>query len=99
MSTVDGEWKLAIDTPMGVQRFTLHLLRDGDRLTGTATNNNGTSEIADGVVDGDDLTFTAAVQGPFPLTLAFTLTVDGDRLAGTSKAGQFPPSTVSGERA
>lgn len=99
MSSADGTWNIEIATPMGVQRFTLELTTAGESLSGTATNNSGELEIRDGVVEGDTLSFSIDVTSPFPLALAFRLTVNGDSIGGDSVAGPFPPSAVTGRRA
>jgi hypothetical protein len=98
MSTIDGTWQIEIATPMGTQRFTLDLHTDGTALSGTATNNAGSYSVDGGEADADSATFSVAVASPFPVALAFALTFDGDAVSGTSKAGPFPPSVVSGVR-
>jgi hypothetical protein len=39
-----------------------------------------------------------AVIKPLRLNLAFAVTLDGDTLTGTSKAGRLPASKVTGRR-
>jgi hypothetical protein len=99
LSTVDGTWNTVIATPMGQQSAVLDLVTDGGALTGTATQNGVPTELVDGQVDGNNITFTAAVTMPFPLELGFALTVDGDAISGTVTAGPFPPSQLTGTRA
>lgn len=99
MSTVDGTWNIEIATPMGVQKFTLVLNAADGALTGTATNNNGEYELREGAITESGATFIADIKKPFPLTLAFDVTANGDAISGTSKAGPFPPSKVTGVRA
>ena len=93
MPHIEGPWNIEIATPMGTQRMTLHLGRDGDLLTGTASGDAGDLTIRDGQVDGDTIDFTVDMTFPFAMALHFTLTVDGDSLAGSSQAGSFPRST------
>ena len=50
------------------------------------------------VRDGNRLTWSQTVTKPMRLSLAFAVTVDGDRMIGSAKAGALPASTVSGER-
>ncbi|MGW0085085.1 DJ-1/PfpI family protein [Streptomyces sp. NPDC003393] len=50
------------------------------------------------VDDGNRPTWRQAVTKPMRLNLAFDVTVDGDTLKGTSKAGRLPSSRVTGER-
>jgi hypothetical protein len=99
MSPTPSNWNIQIATPMGEQRFALALVVDDNTVTGTATNNSGQYEIRNGNLDGAVLTFGFDVTSPFPLALAFNLTIDGDSLSGESKAGPFPPSQVTGAAA
>ena len=99
MSTVDGTWNTVIATPMGQQSAVLQLITDGETLTGTATQNGTPTELVDGRVNGNTVTFSASVTVPFPLDLGFALSVDGDSISGTVTAGPFPPSPLSGSRA
>lgn len=98
MSAADGTWGIEIATPMGTQRFTLELTDANGTVTGTATNNNGAYPVNDGGFDDPRLTFSIDVTAPFPLTVGFTLDIDGDAIGGQSKTGPFPPSRVTGSR-
>lgn len=100
MSDIDGAWKIEIATPMGTQKMTLELATDHNTLlTGTASGDAGVLELHDGTVDGDSIQFAVDMTVPFAMALQFTLVVDGDSVSGTSRAGSFPPSPVSGHRA
>ena len=99
MSSVDGTWNATISSPMGAQEAVFTFAADGSSLTGTATQLGATTDLSDGSVDGDQVSFGLSVTVPMPLELQFSLTVDGDSLSGTAQAGPFPPMPVSGERA
>lgn len=47
---------------------------------------------------GNRLRWDQALTSPFPLRLRFDVMVDGDRLAGTARAGPFVTSPVPGPR-
>jgi hypothetical protein len=98
VSDIDGPWEIEIATPMGTQKMSLQLATDGDQLGGIANGDAGEMQIHDGSVDGDSIQFAVDMTFPFAMTLKFTLEVDGDSVAGTSKAGSFPPSSVTGRR-
>jgi hypothetical protein len=49
--SVNGSWRLAIDSPMGKQDFSVELQRDGDALTGTLVNNSSQRRLDGAVVD------------------------------------------------
>ena len=53
----------------------------------------------DGTVDGDNLTWKAALTQPMPINLDFTATVDGDKISGNVKLGTFGDATFEGTRA
>ena len=96
---IDGKWNAVIDTPMGKQNVELDLTVSGDSVTGTASQSGQTTPLDQGRVDGDDLTWQVSVTRPFPMTLTFTVTVDGDQMSGNVKAGSFPAAPLTGTRA
>ena len=97
--SVDGTWNLVIKSPMGDQTGVLAFKAEGDALTGTATTMGSTDPIAGGKVDGDTVTWSNKITSPFPMTLEFTGTLDGDSLSGTVKAGTFGTYPFTGARA
>jgi hypothetical protein len=97
--SADGTWNLVIDTPMGKQNASIVLTSAGNTLTGTVTDSFGQVDITDGVVDGNQLSWSQKMTKPFPMTLGFTVTVDGDQMTGSVKAGAFGTSPLTGTRA
>jgi len=95
---VEGNWNLSISTPIGKMKVVVELRRYDGVLTGTAHSAEEAVPLNDVVLDGDRLTWKQAVTKPMRLNLAFDVTVDGDTLHGTSKAGRLPSSRVTGER-
>jgi hypothetical protein len=98
--SVEGTWNLVISTPIGKQRAILTLSMKDGVLSGVARDQNHGDEIGltDLVQDGDRLTWAQSITKPMRLNLTFDVTVDGDHLAGTSKAGRLPSSKVVGHR-
>jgi hypothetical protein len=94
-----GTWNLSIATPIGKQEVVLELVDDGGVLSGTATGAGETVDLVSPMLDGDRLTWTQSITKPIKLDLAFDLTIDGDALEGTAKAGVLPKSKVTGTRA
>ena len=70
---ITGKWTAAFDTQIGEQRDTYEFLVKGSQLTGTAVSTNGKSEIKNGKVDGDTVTFVELLdfQG-VPLEITYT---------------------------
>jgi hypothetical protein len=55
---VSGTWKAAIETPNGAFETTFVFKTEGDKLTGTTSNQfMPDTPISDGKVDGDNVTF------------------------------------------
>ena len=99
MSGVEGAWALTVRTPVGRQDVVLDLARDAaGALTGTATGPAETVPLDGPQLDGDRLTWAQSITRPMRLRLEFDVTVDGDALAGTSRAGRLPRSAVTGRR-
>ena len=97
--SADGSWKTTINSPMGAQKATLDVKADGSTLTGTQTAMQGTQPLTNGKVDGNNLSWSAAITSPMPMTLEFSGSVDGDKLSGSVKAGAFGSFPFSGGRA
>ncbi len=97
--SADGTWNTTMNTPMGAQNGTLTLATDGGTLTGKLSGPQGDIDLTDGTVDGDALTWKAAITAPMPMTLEFAATVDGDNISGNVKLGAFGDATFTGTRA
>ena len=95
----DGTWNLTMQTPMGERRSTLTLSTAGGTLTGKQEAEGNTTDIADGTVNGNDLSWKVSITNPMPLTLTFNGTVDGNNLTGTADTGMFGSFPFQGTRA
>ena len=97
--SANGIWNITINTPMGAQNGTLELNVDGSDLSGKMSSPQGEMPIENGAIDGDSLSWKAAITAPMPMTLEFSATVDGDAITGTVKLGAFGEAEFSGTRA
>ena len=88
-----------MQTPMGERRSTLTLSTAGGTLTGTQEAEGNTTDIADGTVNGNDVSWKVSITNPMPLTLTFSGTVDGNSLNGTADTGMFGSFPFEGTRA
>ena len=95
---VDGKWEIVINSPMGAQKATLDLKADGATLSGTQSAAQGSGPLENGKVDGDAVSWSAKITSPMPMTLEFTGKVDGDKLAGSVKAGAFGSFPFNGSK-
>ena len=96
--TADGNWNLVVSTPMGQCRGSLSLKTEGSTVKGSQMADGNSTEIFDGTVNGDEISWKVSITDPMPMTLEFTGTVDGDEIAGTVKLGEFGNSSFSGNR-
>jgi hypothetical protein len=94
----DGKWDIVINSPMGAQKATLDIAISGTTLTGTQTAAQGSGPLENGKADGDNLSWSAKITSPVPLTLEFAGTVDGDKMSGSVAAGTFGSFPFTGNR-
>jgi hypothetical protein len=98
MANVDGSWDTLVKSPMGDQKAVLTVLTDGGNFTGTYAGAMGTTDVKDGKVDGDKLSWKLDITVPMPMTLDAEATVDGDNMTGTVTAGAFGSFPLTGTR-
>jgi hypothetical protein len=98
MANVDGSWNTITKSPMGDQQATLTVKSDGGTFTGSYSGAMGSTEITDGKVDGDKLSWKVAIVVPMPMTLDCEATVEGDTISGTVGAGAFGSFPMAGNR-
>lgn len=96
---VDGTWNIAIETPMGTRNSTLVLKADGDKLTGTQSEGPDSTQIADGTVSGNQLSWKVSITNPMPMDLDFTAEVEGDKISGKAATAMFGSFPFTGSRA
>ncbi|MER6685981.1 hypothetical protein [Streptomyces olivaceoviridis] len=96
--SVEGTWNLSISTPIGKIKAVVELREQDGILTGVAHGAGEEVALADITLAGDRLTWKQAITKPMRLNMTFDMTVNGDTLQGTSKAGRLPSSKVTGER-
>jgi hypothetical protein len=94
----DGDWNLVVSTPMGERHGSLSLKTEGTTVKGSQMADGNSTEIFDGIVNGNEISWRVSITDPMPMTLEFTGTVDGDKIAGTVKLGEFGNSSFSGTR-
>jgi hypothetical protein len=98
MTTFAGSWDVTIDTLIGKMEVVFDITEQDGVIHGTARSDAETVDFLDAAADGNRLTWSQAVTTPMRLTLKFEVTVEGDSMTGTSKAGMFPASKVYGSR-
>jgi hypothetical protein len=83
---------------MGDQKSVLTLVVDGDSVSGTNAGMMGSMDVEEGKVDGNTATWVMNMTVPMPMKLEASVTVDGDTLTGSVKAGAFGEMAMTGTR-
>lgn len=87
----NGKWTAQIQMPKRVQTITFDFHVDGSALTGQITMPRGTTNITDGKIDGDAITFTQVIerQGTSVKT-TYTGKADGSNIKFSRQTGEQP---------
>ena len=68
-------------------------------MSGHASNDSETVPMLAIAQSGNTVTWTQDVTKPMQLSLKFEVTIDGDQMIGTAKAGFLPAAKIAGDRA
>lgn len=98
MPPIIGTWDVTLKTPIGTLDAVYVFTDAAGALAGTASTQSETVTLAAVVCDGPRVTWRQSVTRPIRLNLDFDVTVDGQTLAGHSRAGRLPRTTVTGTR-
>ena len=94
-----GTWTSTFNTQIGDQHYIYTLKQDGEKLTGKAKNDFGETEIKDGSVKGEDVSFTEVVNfNGNDLTITYSGKIDGDEMKLTRKVGDFATEEIVAKR-
>lgn len=78
---IDGKWKATMQFGDRTIENTYTFKADGDKLTGKLTTARGESDIQEGKITGDDITFKVTRQTPNgEVTSTYTGKLKGDEL-------------------
>ena len=102
-SNIDGKWVAQVPGQGGQTRETTFTFKaEGEKLTGTVTGRQGDVAIENGVIKGDDISFTQTfnAQGN-TIKLVYKGKVSGDeiKLTRTVEGMDRPPSEFVAKRA
>jgi hypothetical protein len=97
LTTFAGSWDVTIVTPIGDLAVVFDITEQNGAILGVARSEDETVDFLDPVADGNRLTWSQEVTTPMKLKLDFDVTVEGDTMTGTSRAGILS-SKVSGTR-
>ncbi|MUG66345.1 DJ-1/PfpI family protein [Paenibacillus campinasensis] len=97
-SAFDGDWDIAIATPIGNMQVMLSISSVDGQIQGQATQANETVPFLNPVLKDGKLIWSLRVTKPMRLNLKFEVAVETDRMTGVAKAGMLPASKLTGTR-
>ena len=81
---VDGKWTAEVPGRQGTMEMVFDLKADGDKVSGTIYNDfMGESEIQDGKIEGDEVSFKQVMEMGRTLTFTYTGKIKGDEIEFT----------------
>lgn len=98
---MDGTYNVQLSSAMGPSSATTITLKvDGNSLSGSVRNNQGTTQFEGGKITGDEFEWSMQVNGPQvgELKAEFKGTVSGDDISGQVQLGNFGSATFKGTR-
>jgi major membrane immunogen (membrane-anchored lipoprotein) len=97
---VAGKWTAAIDTQIGVQNYTYDFQVDGEKLTGTAKSQFSESQIAEGSVKGDEMSFVESLKfEDHVIRVVYKGKISGDEIKFNRQVGEIASEDFVAKRA
>ena len=97
---VAGKWTASFDTQIGVQNYTYVFKVDDGKLTPTAKSQFGETEISEGSVKGDEISFVENLnfEGQ-PLRIQYKGKISGDEIKFTRQVAYVATEEFVAKRA
>jgi hypothetical protein len=97
---ITGRWTASFDTQIGVQNYTYDFVVKDTTLTGKAKSDLGESEILEGKVEGDKVSFVEMLTfQEMPLRIQYTGTiVSADEIKFTRQVAEFATEELVAKR-
>jgi major membrane immunogen (membrane-anchored lipoprotein) len=97
---VAGKWTAAIDTQIGVQNYTYDFQVEGEKLTGTAKSQFSESQIAEGSVKGDEISFVESLKYEDQvIRVVYKGKIAGDEIKFNRQVGEIASEDFVAKRA
>lgn len=81
---IAGKWETTRETQRGTMTSTFTFQVDGNKLTGTVGSQMGDTEISEGTVEGNKISFKMVMtRGDRTIEMVYSGTVEGDTITGT----------------
>jgi hypothetical protein len=95
----NGKWTAEVQGRNGPQTLTLDFHVDGAALTGKVTTPRGATDITDGKVDGDNISFTQKMSfNGNDVTINYSGKADGDTIKFTRQVADRPATDFVAKR-
>lgn len=89
----NGKWTADVPGRQGSQTITIDLHVNAGKVTGKVTTPRGDTDITDGKVDGDTITFSQTMtMGGNSMVMTYTGKADGDTIKFSRAMGDRPPA-------
>ena len=96
----NGKWTADVPGRNGTQPVTFDFKVSGAALTGKVTTARGDSDISDGKVDGDTITFTQTMNmNGNDMKMTYTGKADGDTIKFSRQTGDRPAAEFVAKKA
>ncbi len=95
----NGKWTADVTTPRGTQTLTFDFHVDGATLTGKVSTPRGDTDITNGKVDGDNISFDQVMNfNGNEFKISYTGKADGDTIKFTRQMGDRPAAEFVAKR-
>jgi hypothetical protein len=96
----NGKWTGDVTSPRGTQTLTFDFHVDGSKLTGKVTSPRGDTDITNGKVDGDNISFEQVMNfNGNEMKITYTGKADGETIKFTRAMGDFGSSEFTAKKA
>ena len=95
--SASGKWNVVVKAPMGDMSVTFDLVDDGSNLNGTITRSGDQTNITNGRVQGDKLSWRCTVTQPKAGDIDFTAIFSGNSISG-ELTGPLGKGTFTGTK-
>ncbi len=96
---ISGKWTASFDTQVGVQNYTYEFKLNGEKLTGTTKSQFGESEITEGTVKGDEVSFVENLKfQDQTLRITYKGKIAGDEIRFTRQVGDVATEELIAKR-
>ena len=97
---ITGKWTATFETQIGTQNYTYDFKLDGEKLTGTAKSQTAQTEIVNGKVKGDEVSFVENLKfDGQDLQITYKGKISGDEIKFTRQVGEFATEELVAKRA